>query len=68
MIKPIKEFWCNGHPSKDDLQECIEIANKEDCIIHLKWFIQYNGWNDRYIHPNSNLEEILDKLPKIYGV
>ena len=68
MITPVKEFIADRHPSKEDLQKCIDIADSENCIIHLKWFIQYNGWNDRYIHPGAKLEEILDRLPKVYGI
>ena len=68
MITPVKEYISNGHPSDEDIQQCIDIANSQNCIIHLKWFIQYNGWNDRYIYPGSNLEETLDRLPKIYGI
>lgn len=68
MITIVKEFISDNHPSKEDLQKCIDIANSENCIIHLKWFIQYNGWNDRYIYPEDKLEEILDRLPKVYGI
>jgi len=68
MITPVKEFISDSHPSKEDIQKCIDIADSEKCIIHLKWFIQYNGWNDRYIHPGAKLEEILDRLPKVYGI
>lgn len=68
MITPIKEFLSEGHPSIDDICECLEVANTENCVVHLKWFIPYNGWNDRYIRPGERADKIVDALPKIYGV
>ena len=68
-MKLVKEYLCdNKKPSDEEIKECIEIANKEDCAVKLKWFYPYNGWHERYIKKDMTFEEVKDSLPKIYGL
>ena len=68
-MKYIKEYLCDKEtPSDEEIQECLEIVNKEDCIIKLTWFVRYNGWHNLLIKNGMTFEECKDKVPKIYGV
>lgn len=68
-MKLVKEYLCdNRTPSDEEIKECLEISNKENCIIKLKWFFPYNGWHERYIEKDMTFEEIKDNLPKHYDV
>ena len=68
-MKYIKEYLCDKEtPSDEEIQECLEIANKEDCIVKLTWFVRYNGWHNLLIKNGMTFEECKSKVPKIYGV
>ena len=68
-MKYIKEYLCDKEtPSDEEIQECLEIVNKEDCIVKLTWFVRYNGWHNLLIKNGMTFEECKDKLPKFYGV
>ena len=68
-MKYVKEYLCDkGTPSDEEIQECLEIVNKEDCIVKLTWFVRYNGWHNLLIKDGMTFEECKDKLPKFYGV
>ena len=68
-MKYIKEYLCDkSTPSDEEIQECLEIVNKEDCIVKLTWFVRYNGWHNLLIKNGMTFEECKDKLPKFYGV
>ena len=68
-MKYIKEYLCDKEtPSDEEIQECLEIANKEDCVVKLTWFVRYNGWHNLLIKNGMTFEECKDKLPKFYGV
>ena len=68
-MKYVKEYLCDKEtPSDEEIKECLDIVNKEDCIVKLTWFVRYNGWHNLLIKNGMNFEECKDKLPKIYGV
>ena len=68
-MKYIKEYLCDKRtPSDKEIQECLEIVNKEDCIVKLTWFVRYNGWHNLIIKDGMTFEECKDKIPKFYGV
>ena len=68
-MKYIKEYLCDKEtPLDEEIRECLEIVNKEDCIIKLTWFVRYNGWHNLLIKDGMTFEECKDKLPKFYGV
>ena len=38
-MKYIKEYLCDKRtPSDEEIRECLEIVNKEDCIVKLKFY------------------------------
>lgn len=39
----IKDYYCESTPTYD------ELVQAKHCIVHLKWFVEYSGWYDRYI-------------------
>ena len=68
-MKYVKEYLCDKEtPSDEEIRECLEIVNKEDCIIKLTWFVRYNGWHNLLIKDGMTFEECKNKLPKFYGV
>ena len=68
-MKYIKEYLCDKEtPSDEEIKECLDIVNKEDCIVKLTWFVRYNGWHNLLIKNGMTFEECKDKLPKFYGV
>ena len=68
-MKYIKEYLCDkGTPSDEEIRECLEIVNKEDCVVKLTWFVRYNGWHNLLIKNGMTFEECKDKLPKVYGL
>ena len=68
-MKYIKEYLCDKEaPSDEEIRECLEIVNKEDCVVKLTWFVRYNGWHNLLIKNGMTFEECKDKLPKFYGV
>ena len=68
-MKLIKDYLCEGRtPSDDEIKQGIEIANSEDCIVHLIWVHPYSGKYELYISKGTAFEECKDKLPKRYPV
>lgn len=68
-MKYVKEYICdNKTPEDKEIIECINIANKEKCIVKLKWFFPYNGWHEMYINQDMSFNDCKSKLPKAYGV
>ena len=68
-MKYIKEYLCDKEtPSDEEIRECLEIVNKEDCVVKLTWFVRYNGWHNLLIKDGMTFEECKDKIPKVYGV
>ncbi len=68
-MKYIKEYLCDKEtPSDEEIQECLEIVNKEDCVVKLTWFVRYNGWHNLLIKNGMTFEECKNKVPKFYGV
>ena len=65
----VKEFFAeNRIPSNYEIQEAIDIAKEENCIVKLTWFINYNGYHRIYIKKDMTLEECVAKIPRRYGV
>ena len=68
-MKYIKEYLCDKEtPSDEEIRECLEIVEKEDCVVKLTWLVRYNGWHNLLIDNGMTFEECKDKLPKFYGV
>ena len=68
-MKYVKEYLCDkSTPSDEEIRECLEIVNKEDCIVKLTWFVRYNGWHKLLIKNGMTFEGCKSKVPKFYGV
>lgn len=68
-MKLVKEYLCdNRTPDNEEIKECIDIVNSEDCIVKLKWFFPYSGWYELKISKGMTFEECKNKLPKRYPV
>lgn len=61
-MKIVKEYICDNRiPTDDEIIECIDIANKENCIVKLKWFFPYNGWHKLHINENMSFDDCKNK-------
>lgn len=59
----------NETPTLETIRTCCEIAKRCNCIIHLLWHVQYSGWYDIFLFPESNPEEEYEKgVPLVYGL
>ena len=68
-MKYIKEYLCDDRvPSNEDVKECLEIVNNEDCVVKLTWFVRYNGWHNLIVKNGMTFEDCKNKIPKIYWV
>lgn len=68
-MKLVKEYLCDDSlPNEEEIKECMEIANEEDCIVRLRWFFTYSGWYELNIIKGMTFEECKDGLPKYYPV
>lgn len=58
----------NRIPNDQEINQCIQIANTEDCIVHLEWHFPYSGFYSINITKGMTLKEIQDQMPNIYPV
>ena len=66
MIKELKTYILdfNSTPTKEDVEFCINKAKNEDCVVKLFWRTKWSGEYCRYIYPSSDIESVLNSLPK----
>ena len=70
-MKPILSYMLtdNKCPNLEHIQTCCEIAKRDNCVIRLLWHVQYSGWYDVLLYPDSNPEEIFEnEVPQVSGV
>ena len=68
-MKLIKEYMCdNSKPSDNEIEEAINVAYTEDCVVRLLWVYQYSGNYEVLIYPETPVEEVKRQLPKKYCV
>lgn len=66
-MKLIKEYMCdNITPSDNEIEEAVNIASTEDCIVKLYWYYPYSGSYNVPIYPNATVEKVKEKLPRCY--
>lgn len=65
----VKEFICdNRTPSDKEIEEAINVASTEDCVVRLLWVFPYSGNYEVLIYPYTPVEEVKRQLPKKYCV
>ena len=68
-MKLVQNYRADGKiPTDDEINQCIEIANREDCIVHLEWVFPYSGRYSVDIVKGMAYEAVKNKLPKCYPV
>lgn len=67
-MRPIKDYWCDNTPTDDEIKAAINIASKDDCVVILRWFVEYNGDYRRVITKDNTFEEVKASLPRVYGM
>lgn len=66
-MKLIKEYMCDREiPSDNEIEEAVNIASTEDCIVKLYWYYPYSGDYAVYIKPNTTVKEVKEQLPICY--
>lgn len=64
----IKEYWCDTQPKDEDIQEGMNIASSEHCIVVLKWFFPYSGYYKVTIKEGMSFEECFSQIPQSYPI
>ena len=67
MIREIKHYWCDGHPSDDDIAKAFEIIGESDTIIELNWR-KFGYPYSVMISKEDTPSGVKERLPKIYGM
>lgn len=68
-MKQIKMYLCDNRiPTDEEIMQCVEIANAEDCIVELRWNFPYSRWYKLNISKGMTFEECKNALPKSYPV
>ena len=62
----VKEYYCGtSTPTLEYLKSARHTCIFNDCIVRLTWFIEYNGWNQRYITKDTDVEKLNEELDNI---
>ena len=67
-MREFKRYYNETPPKDNELTQILDIAKTEDCYVELTWFVPYSGWYKVIAHPNSTIEELQERVPKMYGV
>lgn len=68
----IKQYWIDGYPQIEDVEEAFKIVKEQNVIVELRWHV---AWSGNY-SANVSSEDIEDgvqkffdeQIPHIYGV
>lgn len=39
----IKQYWIDGHPQIEDVEEAFKIVKEQNVIVELRWHVKYSG-------------------------
>lgn len=68
-MRLVKEYICDDRkPTDDEIFQAILIAENNDCMVRLMWYVPYYGWSQLMIDKNMTLEDCKEKLPRRYPV
>ena len=67
-MKLIKEYECDYEPTTEEIELGMKIAQVENCIVILKWFVGYSGWYKIRIEKDTIFEECIKQIPDCYPV
>lgn len=51
-------------PSDEEIRECLDIVQKENCIIKLNWYVNY--WYTLIVKNGMTFDDCKNALPKVY--
>lgn len=67
MIQELKIYLCD-RPHEDEIRQAMEISKRDNCIIELRWFVEYSGWYKALVEPGSTIQDVEKQIPKMYGI
>lgn len=68
-MKLIKTYLCDDNtPTRFELEDALEIAKNEHCIINLEWIFPMSGKYSMMIDETMNVEDMELSLPNCYPV
>ena len=71
-MKKVEIYSLEKHetrPTVEHIQQCIDIAKENDCIVSLEWTIKWSGHYSRYIYADDEALDVFNnRLPKVYGM
>ena len=56
-------------PTREDIADAIKIAQENECIVSLRWHVDYSGNYQRYIYNDDTVDDVYEnRLPHVYGL
>lgn len=46
----------------------MNVARNNYCDVELRWFVEYSGWYNAIISPDSTIKDVENQIPKIYPI
>ena len=68
-MKPIREYECDNPlaPTHDEIKRCVQMANIEDSIIKLDFYVKGKGWETLVVKQGMTIETCKNQLQR-YGL
>ena len=68
MLKPIKTFYSEINPTYSVFEEAKQIAINDGCVVEVRWLPNsIAGWYHEYVFSYSDITELANKVPTVYG-
>lgn len=67
----IKQYWIDGRPQIEDVEEAFKIVKEQNVIVELRWYVKYSGSYSVNISSEDiekGVQEFFKKIPHFYPV
>lgn len=64
---PIKYFMCENTPNDKDICEAMDLVEKEDCVVVIKWIV-FKSTYLMTIRKGMTFDECRIQIPTVYGI
>ena len=68
----IKQYWIDGCPHIEDVEEAFKIVKEQNVIVQLRWYVKYSGSYSANVSSEDiekGVQEFFNKyIPQVYPV
>lgn len=68
----IKQYFIDGYPQIEDVEEAFKIVKEQNVIVELKWYVNYSGSYSVNVSSEDiekGVQEFFNKyIPQVYPV